>query len=204
MWGADFNAESGLQGWSAGYVVTYLAREGDRMADVLLASTGRAVPEFDSDRRWDLERGSLRPGAVLIDDLHESAERLRLALGGVEDWSSLDDETRAIPSRRLLQVLIHGADLGLDWQAVSVDDAERALAAFEHVREIERTGILLVSDRASERLTVSTTMGGDTVVAGPPLRLLAWATGRDSVADSGEQVPTATEPLPDFQRPVWL
>ena len=198
LWTADFNAESQLEGWSAGYVATYLARQADEMADRLLVATGRPVPEFDADRRWDLEPGSLRPGAVLIDDLHESADRLASSLVGIEDWKPLDDQTQAIPGRRLLQVLVHGADLGRDWATVPTDDAELALAVLARLRPDELTGIRLMPVRDGEHLTVRTANDGDTIVEGPPHALLAWATGR------ADDAVTACGTLPHLDRQLWL
>ena len=200
LWTADFNAESQLEGWSAGYVATYLARQADEMADALLAATGRTVPEFDADRRWDLERGSLRPGAVLIDDLHESADRLASALEGVGDWTTIDAETRDIPARRLLQVLVHGADLGRDWGTVSIDDAELAVALLARLRADELDGIRLIPLRDSEHLEVTEADDGDTVAQGPPGALLAWATGRR--ADSETVAPSGAPSQRD--RLLWL
>ena len=199
LWTADFNAESRLAGWSVGHVATYLARQADEMSDRLLVATGHPVPEFDAERRWDLERGSLRPGAVLIDDLHESADRLTSALAGVPDWAALDDGTRALPGRRLLQVLVHGADLGRDWQSVSVDDAELAVALLARLRADELAGIRLIPVRDSEQLTVSTATETDTVVEGPPRALLAWATGRPADSPAGAQ----GETLPRLSRVLW-
>ena len=200
LWSADFNAESQLTGWSAGYVATYLARQADEMTDRLLVATGRPVPEFDADRRWDLEPGSLRPGAVLIDDLHESADRLESALAGIEDWTPLDDQTQAIPGRRLLQVLVHGADLGRDWATVPTDDAELALAVLARLRADELTGIRLMPVHDVEHLEVSEADDGNTVAQGPPGALLAWATGRR--ADFGSVAPSGAPSQHD--RLLWL
>lgn len=197
LWAADFNAESRLDGWTAGYVATYIAREADRMADHLLVSTARAVPPYDADRRWDLERGGLRPGAVLIDDLHESAARLQAAIGGVSDWSALDPRARDMPARRLLQVLVHGADLGRQWDAVSVDDAEVAVGVLPDILKAELDGVRLLSGGGNAPLTASWQTDGSVIIEGSPRALLAWTTGR-----SGDR--TRDESLPEIPPRTWL
>jgi len=164
---------------SGGHVVTYLARQADAMADELLAATGRPVPPIDRDRRWEIdEGGNLRPGAVLIDDLQVSAERLESALAGVDDWSTLDEGPREIPARRLLQVVVHHADLGRPWAAIPAEDAAIAAALLPEVLAAELAGFVLEPSGEETEPVVRSGDGGPTVIQASPRALLAWATGR--------------------------
>lgn len=179
----DFQEHSALNGLTGGHVVTYLAREADRMADELLAASGRPVPPPEPGRQWDVETGSLRPGAVLIDDLHVSADRLRAALAAVEDWSTLDEPGRAIPGRRLLQLVVHHADLGRPWGEVPEEDAELAAALFPGA-------------------------DGGSASGGSATARLARATGRDGVGSvgaapvGGATGGAAGTPCPPH--PIWI
>lgn len=169
-----------------GHVMTQLAREGDRMADELLAASGRVVPPVDRGRRWEIgEGGELRPGAVLIDDLHVAVERLAEALDGIPDWRALPAEVVAIPSRRLLQLVVHHHDLGRPWSELDGATAVVAVAALPTVLAEALAATELHVDESTSGPQVSTG-GGRRTVTGPSRAILAWATGRplpDSPSD---------------------
>lgn len=204
----DFLAHNILEGrLTAGHVVTYLAREADRMADELLAATGQLVPEPDRIRRWEIaEGGNERPGAVMVDDIHESTARLQDAVASVPDWSSLSDDVRGIPARRLLQLVIHLADLGRAWDSLADDDATAAASVLPKILGQELAAYRLTIDESAQRLSWSDAdadadagAGADGIVevSGPARLLLAWATGRT------EGLELATHlPLPTLR--VWI
>ncbi len=154
------------------------------MADQFLAATGRPVPSGDPDRRWAVDRGGLRPGAVLIDDFIESSERLADAMEGVDDWSSLDRTTCDVPGRRLVQLLVHHADLTRGWDHVSEEVASIAVSLLPTVMPDELSGIRLVA-RPGRRTVVVESSVGQTVVEGDPRSLLAWASGRAETVEPG-------------------
>jgi hypothetical protein len=183
----DLQGEIVLDGLTGGHVLTYLSREADRMADEILAATGRRVPEPDLDRQWDVRYGGDRPGAVLLDDITESASRLDGAVAGVDDWCGLEAAIRDLPGRRLVQLIVHHADLGRPWTTLPEDDAEIAVTQLPRVMPAELAGIRLVV-RASYEPTTSSGFG-ETVVEGDARSLLAWASGRGS-ATSGLPVLT--------------
>lgn len=187
----DFQDHSVLGGvTTGGHVVTRLAREADRMADELLAATGRPVPPPDLGRQWDVETGGLRPGAVLIDDLHASADRLGDALAGVGDWSAQGESIRAIPGRRLLQLVVHHVDLGRPWDELPEEDAVAAARLLPVVLGEELAGIGIEVRPELAGLEASAADGGTTIVAGSPRALLAWATGRtEGFGDSTNAMP---------------
>lgn len=174
----DLQGQPVVEGLTGGHILTYLAREADGMADELLAATGRPVPPFDSDRQWAVERGGDRPGAVLIDDVIESSERLSDALAGV-DWASSDAAIRDLPGRRLVQLVIHHADLGRPWDSVPEEDAAVALSQLPQVMTAELVVVRLVP-QPGERPVVHGGRNNDTVVEGDPRALLAWASGRST------------------------
>jgi hypothetical protein len=183
---------------TGGHIVTYLAREADRMADELLAATGQPVPAPDRSRRWELsEGGNERPGAVLVDDIHESSARLSDAVASVPDWSALPDEIREIPAHRLLQLVVHLADLGRGWGQLADDDASVAASVLPEVLEQELSGYRLTA-RGPDSPLQCTRSNGVVSVAGAPRLLLAWATGRT------DGLPGLPPDLPMPTLRVWI
>lgn len=174
----DFLDHRLLELTSGGEVVTHLSREADRMADALAGATGQHLPPVDPERDWSLEQGGgLRPGAVLVHDLHESAARLTRALAGVDDWMPLEPGLRDIPARRLLQVVVHSVDLDRPWDSVPLEDAAVAAAQLPHVLAPELAGIPLPA-------------------TDDPRVLLGWATGRIAGLDLPPGIPVpASRPL---------
>lgn len=199
----DFNDHAILGGTlTGGHVVTYLAREADRMADALLAAASQPVPEPDRGRRWELsENGNLRPGAVLVEDIRVSTERLRDAVAMVSHWSALDAEKRAIPTRRLLQLVVHLVDLGRPWSQLSDEDARVAAGALTDVLDEELAGYRLFVDDSASGLEWNRT-GGTIEVSASARSLLAWATGRNTTTDG--TVPGVPNALPAPTLRVWI
>ena len=193
----DLQGQLLIADFTGGHVLTHLAREADRMADDLLAATGREVPPPDADRQWSVDYGADRPGAVLIDDVTRSSERLRDALQGVDDWSSLSAPVRDIPARRLTQLLVHRADLGRSWEAVREGDAALVVSALPTLMPAELAGIRLVA-QADEPLVLERTDESSTVVRGDSRSLLAWVSGRRSGA-----VETGSGP-PGITQHIWF
>ncbi|GAA1846141.1 maleylpyruvate isomerase family mycothiol-dependent enzyme [Agromyces salentinus] len=185
----DLQGEPLFDEVTGGHVLTHLSREADRMADELLAATGRPLPEYDADRRWDVERGGLRPGAVLIDDFIESSERLAAGMHGVQGWSSLDQTLRVLPTRRLVQLLIHHADLERPWEDVADTDAAIAVSFLPILMPTELSDIRLVA-RTGQDVVVAERNDDRTVIVGKPRDLLGWACGRTHIMD--ETLPRLT------------
>jgi maleylpyruvate isomerase len=121
-----------LPGWSVGHVLTHLARNADGHTRRLEgALRGEVVPRYPGgmeERASDIEAGAARSARDLAADVASSAERLedvwaRSAQAGWPHRDLLaDDQWRTVesPWRRLREVEVHHADLGLaygpgDW-----------------------------------------------------------------------------------------
>ncbi|HZM77594.1 MAG TPA: maleylpyruvate isomerase N-terminal domain-containing protein [Candidatus Limnocylindrales bacterium] len=124
-----------LPGWTIGHVLTHVARNADghvhRLEGVL---RGEDVPRYPgglTQRDADIEDGAERTAEELLDDVTSSAVRLQ------ETWRRCETEgwpnahllgsdswrTTESPLRRLREVEIHHADLGLDYTAEDWPDA---------------------------------------------------------------------------------
>jgi len=116
-----------LPGWSVGHVLTHLARNADGHARRLEgALRGEEVPRYPggaTERESDIDAGAGRPARELAADVTASAERLeqvwaRSAEAGWPGRELLADDhwrTPESPWRRLREVEVHHADLGLDY-----------------------------------------------------------------------------------------
>ncbi|MGC0239670.1 maleylpyruvate isomerase N-terminal domain-containing protein [Arthrobacter sp. SD76] len=126
LWGADFDEDSRLEGWTFGHVVTQLARDADLRADELALMRTGITPVFDPDRRWDPNPGHLRPGAVIIDDVLVSLARFRSELGKIPEstWEE-NNEVLQIVRGRIHALENHLAALGVH----SAEDARKLFAA---------------------------------------------------------------------------
>lgn len=210
-----------LPGWTRGHVLTHLARNADGLANALRsARSGAEIPMYASvdGRDADIEAGAGRTAAELLADVRESAEAFAREAGLMPAgaWSALARRTPGgetfpvamVPLRRLGELEIHHADLGLgygmrDWPAEFVD------AYFPHVAGAwaGRAGVphCLLSPEGTDRLLPVGPVGaaapgpGVPVVHGPAARLLAWLIGRDD--GSGLRVTPDGEPLPVL--PAW-
>ncbi len=122
-----------LPGWTVGHVLTHVARNADshvRRAEAALR--GETVDQYDggyAGREAEIEAGSTRPAADIVEDLRRSAS-------GVDDsWRNLTAEAWAgrtrdakgmerplfeLPSRRWQEVEVHIVDVNVgvshrDW-----------------------------------------------------------------------------------------
>ncbi len=127
-------APSRLPGWSVGHVLTHLARNAQGHASRLEAAlVGEDLPRYpggSSQRDADIVAGAGRSAAELASDLARAARRLEevwassaaagwphAELRGHDSWP-----TRASPSRRLREVEVHHADLGLGYEPADWPD----------------------------------------------------------------------------------
>jgi len=121
-------APSRLPGWSVGHVLSHLARNADGHARRLEAAlAGADLPRYpggSSQRAAGIAAGAGRRAAELAADLARTARRLEdvwassaaagwphAELRGHDSWPAT-----ASPSRRLREVEVHHADLGLGYE----------------------------------------------------------------------------------------
>ena len=198
---ADLRAPSALPGWTRGHVLTHIARNADGIAATLAgALRGAVVPRYpngSAGRDADIEAGSARGAVELIIDVRDSADRLDRLFGAVTDasgWDLTTENDRPAHSwlaARWGEVEIHRADLRgaygpAGWPATFVGYLLPRLA----VEVGTRTGRPLRVEVAHEGST-TTDLGGTAwtsgsagvTVRGPDWALLAWLTGRASLAD---------------------
>lgn len=152
-----------LPGWSVAHVLTHLARNADSFVRVLTAAAegreARQYPAGSAGRNQDIEDGSKRPAAEIIDDVRASSVRLDAT------WSDLGDDVwqrhglridgsplpcRVLPAGRWRELELHHLDLGLgyaisDWPGEFVKaDLPLALARVpERIEEPEQQAALL-------------------------------------------------------------
>jgi maleylpyruvate isomerase len=163
-----------LPDWSVGHVLSHLARNADGLRLMLEGAQRGEVAEmypalsYSSGferRRADIEAGSGRTAAALVDDVRISAARFELALESMTDaaWQgqgigvagpvAIDD----VPIRRWTEVEVHHADLGLSygWQDWSMEfvriEMQRLVMLWDSRRPMGMTGLppaaLAVDDR---------------------------------------------------------
>jgi maleylpyruvate isomerase len=199
----DAHAPSVLPDWTRGHVLTHLARNADGITATLAgALRGEIVaryPEGPAGRAADIEAGCGRSGVELIADVRDSVDRLDRLFGSVADAGAWDVPTdgnrpaRSWLNNRWREVEIHRADLrgrygARNWPAAFVGYLLPRMAAEVGKRTAAPLRMEVThKDSTTTDLggTVWTSGEGDPVtVRGPDWALLAWLTGRPSLADS--------------------
>jgi maleylpyruvate isomerase len=199
---ADVRAPSTLPGWTRAHVLTHVARNADGIAATLAgALRGEVVlryPHGSAGRDAAIEAGAGRGAVELIADVRDSADRLDRVFGAVADasgWELPTENDRPAHSwlcARWREVEIHRADLrgaygAAGWPATFVGYLLPRLAAGVG----SRAGQPLRIEVAHEGST-TIDLGGSSwasggadgiTVRGPDWALLAWLTGRPSLAD---------------------
>ncbi|OYO18483.1 maleylpyruvate isomerase [Enemella evansiae] len=122
----DFQAPSGLPGWTRKHLVAHLAANADALTNLVAwARTGVETPMYSStgQRNADIEAGGQRPGSELRDWFTDSAARLDT------DWAALTEDQwqhavrtaqgRTVPAgetvwMRNRELWVHLVDLDLD------------------------------------------------------------------------------------------
>lgn len=123
----DIASPSLLPGWSVGHVLTHLARNADGHARRLAgALEGKDVPKYvggEDQRRQEIELGSTRPAAEIIEDLKSSMVQLeevfaRCTAAGWPNGQLLGGGhygASECPAHRLREVEMHHVDLGMGY-----------------------------------------------------------------------------------------
>ena len=123
-----------LPGWTVGHVATHIARNADGQARMLEAAIRGEIahmyPGGLDQRTHDIEAGSQRPAAAIVDDVATSAAHLEAIWSAMPEqaWSgrgvSIAGELamRDLPFIRWREVAVHHADLGLGYSWSDWDD----------------------------------------------------------------------------------
>ena len=200
----DWRGPSRLPEWSRGHVATHIARQADGIVRLTeWARTGERQDMYASaeQRTADIEAGSGRTGLELQIDLDTSAgrlgdafEALNEAAGGwdavVELRGGLQVPARLLPLSRLLEVVVHHADLdiGFTFNDIETTTAEWLLewCAF---RLRERQEFPRLELRSESGFTIALGNAGEPVaIGGTSANLLGWVMGRlDRSAVHGDE-----------------
>jgi maleylpyruvate isomerase len=197
MGGVDPGRPSLCPGWTAGHVLTHLARNADGLRrSVEGARRGKSVPMYDSEeaRDRDIEAGADRLMTELVDDVASSAYALRETWEELRpaDWSR-EMLHRAGPrpvrdtlAMRRYEVEIHHVDLGgefgpTDWPA---DFVKSLLPGEGELARRAPDGVGLDVRATDTRGNWSSGPGGSqrVVVSGPAWALACWLVGRPGPA----------------------
>ncbi len=163
-----------LPDWSVGHVLTHLARNADGLRNMLDGAERGEVSEMYpatthssgvERRSADIEAGSARIAAALVDDVRIAAARLELAFDSMSDGAWHGQGTAMfgpvvmtdVPQRRWTEVEVHHADLGLSygWQDWPIEfarvEVQRLTMLWNSRRSMGMTGLpseaLAVDDR---------------------------------------------------------
>jgi maleylpyruvate isomerase len=124
---AQVRASSELPSWSRGHVLTHLARNADGILRTIDgALRGEDVERYPGDSRdREIDAGSTRPAAVLVDDAVNAANALADRFSAINEaglWDRPTAENRTAGLwlyARWREVEIHRVDLGLGYQPSS-------------------------------------------------------------------------------------
>ncbi|HJQ02718.1 MAG TPA: maleylpyruvate isomerase family mycothiol-dependent enzyme [Jatrophihabitans sp.] len=182
---------SRLPGWSRGHVLTHVARNADGMCNLLTwARTG--VPTLmyrePNGRNADIEAGSGRPAAELVQDVADSAGRWQQAAEELSDadWQAEVRRRPTLPPERamnllngrLLEVEFHHVDLGLGYRLTDSPAAvlDEALGYCHRRYALDVTFLAVLDD--GRRLPFPAGAKPSLEVLGSAADLLGWITGR--------------------------
>jgi len=173
----DAAAPSRLPRWSAGHVLTHLARNAGSMVRAFDGALGGEVadryPGGTESRDAEIEAGADRPPHELVDDVRRTIWRLEQAWSGAVDWDACCREAdgREIPLHHLpflrwRETEVHRVDLGLGYEPTDWPPIYVRL----DLRELEM--------RWNARRPMGMTgLPAEALAADPPTRL-AWLLGR--------------------------
>lgn len=170
---ADPAAPSRLPDWTVGHVMTHIARNADGVSSMM-----RARPQYAhgrDGRNADIEAGSVRSWAELVDDVVASSAGAVVALEGCEDWTGtvemiVGSRPKAqVPILRQREVEVHRVDLGLGYEFSDLPA--------DYVRRDLRLLEMLWQARQPMGLTA---LPGEALAEEPATRL-AWLMGRGDI-----------------------
>lgn len=200
-------ADSLLPGWTRGHVVTHLSRNADAFCNLLhWAVSGREQYMYPSreQRDADIETGAARSAHELRMDSSASSGRLMQAVNELdvrhEDAlvarmpGTPPFPARAVPTLRLMEVMVHHADLDIGFTHRDWDQpfCELVLDRMVDDRADGPATVLRATD--SDRLWKLGVAGRGPTVEGRSCDLAWWALGRGH----GEGLTSDSDVLPDL------
>lgn len=170
----DPEAPSRLPGWTAGHVLTHLARNADSL--IRLFDGAPAYPGGRAGRDAEIEDGAGRPIGALVEDLRRSIWRLETRWVSVASWETMVSLAGGstvpladLPARRWREVAVHHVDLdiGYEFADLPADFVRLELRRCEMVWASRRPmGLAALPILAFEQ---------------PPAERLAWLLGRAEI-----------------------
>jgi maleylpyruvate isomerase len=196
-----------LPGWTAGHVLTHVARNADIIVAQLTwarTGTGEAPVRDPEARDAAIEAGAGRPLAEQLDDIRATHERFADAAAAMpaEAWTvrlpALGLPAGALPWVRLRELEVHRVDLGAGYTAANWTDAFALRLLREVVSRADGPAMVLRPYGIDHALTIGADPGAP-VVGGPTKSLAAWLTGR---GDGGDLTVSPDGELPTPAR--WI
>ncbi|MEO7421905.1 MAG: maleylpyruvate isomerase family mycothiol-dependent enzyme [Ornithinibacter sp.] len=183
----DQGAPTLCEGWTAGHVLSHVARNADGLAALVRSAvdgTGETMYVSPQDRDADIAAGADRTIDVLVEDVSDSADRANplLARLGPAHEATMVERTPGVPFApagrlpfiRLREVVYHHVDLD---SGFGFEDVEPELALTFLHEEVTRLGRvdsppdLTLASTEGEEWTVGL---GTARVSGSRAALLAW------------------------------
>ncbi len=129
----EFPAPSKCEGWTRAHVVAHLALGADAMGNMITwATTGVETPPYVSwdARNADIENLAAKPPAEIKAAVHTAVKNFAdkaatlkngLKVETIETGTGTDFNAYAVPALRILEVIIHHADLDTVWELEEAD-----------------------------------------------------------------------------------
>ncbi len=190
---AAVSGPSLLPGWTAGHVLTHIARNADAYTNLLTwARTGVETPPYATpEARADgIEAGAARPLREQLEDLRAAHERFADAGAAMtaEAWTfvlpPLGQSAAVVPWARLREVEVHHVDLGARYTPADWSDA----FALRLLREIitnagDQWPAMELRPFGIDHALKLGTADNPPVIAGPTRSMAAWLAGRADGSD---------------------
>jgi maleylpyruvate isomerase len=199
-----------LPGWTRGHVLTHVARCSDGMQNLFTwAETGVETPQYPSleARAADIEAGAGRSADEINADVASSADAFISRARKLPDdaWTTVVRAIRGpahpawfVLNRRLFEVEVHHADLGLRYRPADWPDwfvsAELYRITGELAQNPAAPAAVLNDASSGRQFFLRTDDMSGTAITGAGYALLAWLIGRESDA---ELAVDPGGPLPD-------
>jgi len=195
------------EGWSRAHVLSHIARNADALGNLAgwaVTGTPRAMYDSPEARDADIVAGSTRGFAEIFTDLEDSAARFATAATGlagapeqveVEMRRGIKVLAGRLPTLRLMEVVVHHADLDAGYTFADADPGfvKRAVTiAIERLRAKDQAPSVTLRSHEGDTWSIG---DGAQDVTGTNAALLLWLARGDGGEVSSEA------PLPGL--PSW-